>query len=165
MCASRWRTVEAVGTGGLVEVDHSLFRGDERRERGDGLRHRGQANGKCSIAVRRGASVLIDDTWRAKSTGQPSIWRSACTRGDTSRGMERRNISGTGAYEPIVGYSRAVVVGDRVHVSGTAANPADGSPPPEDIYDQTRVCSSSSAPLWSRPGAASRTSCAHASTS
>lgn len=54
--------------------------------------------------------------------------------------MERRNISGTGAYEPIVGYSRAVVVGDRVHVSGTAANPADGSPPPEDVYDQTHVC-------------------------
>src|SRR6188474_2631519 len=76
----------------------------------------------------------------ANSTGQSSIWRSACTRGDTSHAMERRNISGTGAYEPIVGYSRAVVVGDRVHVSGTAANPADGSPPPEDIYDQTRVC-------------------------
>jgi enamine deaminase RidA (YjgF/YER057c/UK114 family) len=54
--------------------------------------------------------------------------------------MERRNISGTGAYEPIVGYSRAVVAGDRVHVSGTAANPADGSPPPDDVYDQTRVC-------------------------
>ena len=54
--------------------------------------------------------------------------------------MERRNIAGTGAYEPIVGYSRAVVAGDRVHVSGTAANPPDGSPPPEDIYDQTHVC-------------------------
>jgi enamine deaminase RidA (YjgF/YER057c/UK114 family) len=54
--------------------------------------------------------------------------------------MERRLISGTGAYEPIVGYSRAVVAGDRVHVSGTAANPPDGSPPPEDIYDQTRLC-------------------------
>jgi enamine deaminase RidA (YjgF/YER057c/UK114 family) len=54
--------------------------------------------------------------------------------------MERRNISGTGAYEPIVGYSRAVVVGDRVHVSGTAPNPPDGSPPPEDIYEQTLLC-------------------------
>ena len=54
--------------------------------------------------------------------------------------MERWNIAGTGAYEPVVGYSRAVVAGDRVHVSGTAANPADGSPPPEDIYDQTHVC-------------------------
>jgi enamine deaminase RidA (YjgF/YER057c/UK114 family) len=54
--------------------------------------------------------------------------------------MERRLISGTGVYEPIVGYSRAVVAGDRVHVSGTAANPPDGSPPPEDIYDQTLLC-------------------------
>ena len=54
--------------------------------------------------------------------------------------MERRLISGTGAYEPIVGYSRAVVAGDRVHVSGTAANPPDGSPPPDDIYDQTLLC-------------------------
>ena len=54
--------------------------------------------------------------------------------------MERRLIAGTGAYEPIVGYSRAVVAGDRVHVSGTAANPPDGSPPPEDIYDQTHLC-------------------------
>lgn len=54
--------------------------------------------------------------------------------------MDRRNISGTGAYEPVVGYSRAVVAGDRVHVSGTAANPADGSPPPEGIYEQTQVC-------------------------
>ena len=54
--------------------------------------------------------------------------------------MERRLIAGTGAYEPIVGYSRAVVAGDRVHVSGTAANPPDGSPPPEDVYDQTLLC-------------------------
>jgi enamine deaminase RidA (YjgF/YER057c/UK114 family) len=54
--------------------------------------------------------------------------------------MERRLIAGTGAYEPIVGYSRAVVAGDRVHVSGTAASPPDGSPPPEDIYEQTLLC-------------------------
>jgi enamine deaminase RidA (YjgF/YER057c/UK114 family) len=54
--------------------------------------------------------------------------------------MERRNIAGTGAYEGVVGYSRAVVAGDRVHVSGTAANPADGSPPPEGVYEQTHVC-------------------------
>ncbi len=54
--------------------------------------------------------------------------------------MERRLIAGTGAYEPIVGYSRAVVAGDRVHVSGTAANPPDGSPPPEDIHEQTLLC-------------------------
>ena len=27
-----------------------------------------------------------------------------------------------------------------MHVSGTAANPPDGSPPPEDVYDQTLLC-------------------------
>jgi len=54
--------------------------------------------------------------------------------------MERRLISGHSPYEPIVGYSRAVVVGDRVFVAGTAPIPADGSPPPEDPYEQARLC-------------------------
>jgi len=39
-----------------------------------------------------------------------------------------------------MGYSRAVVVGDRVYVAGTAPIPADGSPPPEDSYEQARLC-------------------------
>ena len=54
--------------------------------------------------------------------------------------MERRLISGHSPYEPIMGYSRAVVAGDRVHVAGTAAIPPDGSPPPEDAYEQARLC-------------------------
>lgn len=39
-----------------------------------------------------------------------------------------------------MGYSRAVVAGERVYVAGTAPIPADGSPPPEDAYEQTRLC-------------------------
>jgi enamine deaminase RidA (YjgF/YER057c/UK114 family) len=54
--------------------------------------------------------------------------------------MERRLISGHSPYESIVGFSRAVVAGDRVHVAGTAPIPADGSPPPEAAYDQARLC-------------------------
>jgi enamine deaminase RidA (YjgF/YER057c/UK114 family) len=44
---------------------------------------------------------------------------------------ERRRISSGSPYEPTIGFSRAVVVGDRVLVSGTGPVFPDGSCPPD----------------------------------
>jgi enamine deaminase RidA (YjgF/YER057c/UK114 family) len=46
----------------------------------------------------------------------------------------RQNISGTSPFEPIIGFSRAVRVGNTVHVSGTGPVGADS----EDAAGQTR---------------------------
>ena len=54
--------------------------------------------------------------------------------------MNRRLISSGSPFEPVVGYSRAVVVGDRVFVAGTAPIMPDGGDPPADAYGQARRC-------------------------
>jgi enamine deaminase RidA (YjgF/YER057c/UK114 family) len=50
--------------------------------------------------------------------------------------MTRTNIPGTSPYEPIIGFSRAVRIGNNVHVSGTGPVGADDG----DIAQQTEQC-------------------------
>jgi len=50
--------------------------------------------------------------------------------------MARTNIPGTSPYEPIIGFSRAVRIGNHVHVSGTGPVGADD----RDVAEQTDQC-------------------------
>lgn len=53
--------------------------------------------------------------------------------------MARRNVSSGSPYEPVIGFSRAVRMGDRILVSGTAPIWPDGEVDP-DPGVQTRRC-------------------------
>jgi enamine deaminase RidA (YjgF/YER057c/UK114 family) len=50
--------------------------------------------------------------------------------------MSRTNIPGTSPFEPIIGFSRAVRIGNHVHVSGTGPVGADEA----DVAGQTDQC-------------------------
>jgi enamine deaminase RidA (YjgF/YER057c/UK114 family) len=54
--------------------------------------------------------------------------------------VERRLISSGSPFEPVWGFSRAVVAGGMIFVSGTAPVMPDGSDPPVDAYGQARRC-------------------------
>jgi enamine deaminase RidA (YjgF/YER057c/UK114 family) len=54
--------------------------------------------------------------------------------------MERRRVASGSPYEPVIGFSRAIVAGHHVSVSGTAPIMPDGAVPPADAYGQAKRC-------------------------
>src|SRR6266516_2185337 len=96
-------------------------------------------------SLSRGPCVVITSPPRrtpaaATLAPQPSICRRAYTRRDTSRVVDRRQISSGSAWEERFGYSRAVVVGEHVHVGGTAPQMPGDADPPQGAYEQARRC-------------------------
>jgi enamine deaminase RidA (YjgF/YER057c/UK114 family) len=55
--------------------------------------------------------------------------------------MERKLVSSGSAFEPVIGFSRAVRVGPHIAVAGTAPiAPGGGTACPGDLYGQTMRC-------------------------
>jgi enamine deaminase RidA (YjgF/YER057c/UK114 family) len=54
--------------------------------------------------------------------------------------VDRRLVSSGAPWERTYGYSRAVVAGPQVHVSGTAPVMPGNADPPADAYGQARRC-------------------------
>ena len=54
--------------------------------------------------------------------------------------MNRQLISSGSPYEPVMGFSRAVRVGQHVFVAGTAPVMPEGEELPADAYSQTKRC-------------------------
>jgi enamine deaminase RidA (YjgF/YER057c/UK114 family) len=54
--------------------------------------------------------------------------------------MDRRRVASGSPYEPVIGFSRAVVAGNHVSVSATAPIVPDGAEPPVDAYGQAKRC-------------------------
>jgi enamine deaminase RidA (YjgF/YER057c/UK114 family) len=54
--------------------------------------------------------------------------------------VQRQRISGHSPYESVFGFSRAIVVGDRILVAGTAPVPPGGGSPPPEAHAQAKLC-------------------------
>lgn len=54
--------------------------------------------------------------------------------------MTENRVRSGSPYEQAYGFCRALRVGDRIEVSGTAPIPQDGSDPPGDAHGQMKLC-------------------------
>jgi enamine deaminase RidA (YjgF/YER057c/UK114 family) len=54
--------------------------------------------------------------------------------------MDRRRVASGSPYEPVIGFSRAIVAGNHVSVAATAPIVPDGAEPPVGAYDQAKRC-------------------------
>ena len=125
--------------GRLVQVERPLLRGDEARERRHRLRHRRPAE----LARGRRVRTAFRGQKRHRRRRGPRASRRRApeppSRVDT-RSMNRQLISSGSPYEPVMGFSRAVRVGQHVFVAGTAPVMPEGEELPSDAYGQTKRC-------------------------
>src|ERR671924_206335 len=138
-CASRCRTVEP---GGPAGASRSTTPSSAATRTASAVASfvtdahpSATSRGPCVATTSPGRTTPAD----ACSAPQSSTCRSASTRRYYER-VERQLISSGSSWEERYGYSRAVVAGDRVHVSGTAPVMPGDADPPSDPYGQARRC-------------------------
>ena len=139
-CASRWRTVEPGGPAGSSRSTTPSSAATSAASAVDGLRHGRPAELAAPPARATATHALRRDHAGRRVLGAPLVDLPQGVQGRAILArVERRRIAGHAPMEPVVGYSRAVVAGGHVYVSGTAPIPADGSEPPESAYEQARL--------------------------
>ena len=136
-CASRWRTVEPGGPAGSSRSTTPSSAATSTASAATGFDTEARRTARAASPRVATTSPARVTPAAANGTSQASIWCRASTDGDTRPcRWSAGSSSGHSPYEASSGYSRAVVAGDRVHVSGTAPIPPDGSRPPERAYEQ-----------------------------
>ena len=142
-----------------------LPRPPQAREGGQELRDRGPRKRCSPFAGRARFSGRIGDP-NGRSTGRATPRPAAAPpRAAILAPVERRLVPADSPYAPIVGYSRAVRVGDQIHVSGTAAVMPDGALSRPGHTPRRGGASKSSSTRSRNSAPAPRTWFAHASTS
>jgi enamine deaminase RidA (YjgF/YER057c/UK114 family) len=136
--------------GLLVEVDDPLLGGHQDRDRGGELRDRCPRKFELLVA-RNGLDTPRHRDRRVVARPRPNLRESL--HGAETNGVERQLISSGAAFEDRVGYSRAVRVGSHVWISGTAPIMPNDADPPDDAFEQARICLEIVASALSKAGA------------
>src|SRR4051794_9672341 len=136
--ASRCRTVDPGGPAGSSRSSVPSSAATRQASAVTGFVTDAQPNSPpfpCTNSV-PWAEATPTATW---SAGHSSTSPRASISVDT-RSMNRQLISSGSPYEPVMGFSRAVRVGQHVFVAGTAPVMPEGEELPDDAYGQTKRC-------------------------
>src|SRR4051812_23666322 len=137
-CASRCRTVDPGGPAGSSRS--STPSSAATRQASPVASFEIDAQRNSSALPCRNSVCWADVTPTAtRCAGQASTSPRASISMDT-RSMHRQLISSGSPYEPVMGFSRAVRVGQHVFVAGTAPVMPAGEELPSDAYGQTKRC-------------------------
>ena len=91
--------------------------------------------------VNHASSAVVSVTSGIGFFIMPTPYRAGVTRlARTMRAMSKRRVTSGSRWEPEYGFSRAVALGDRIEIAGTAPIPPEGEPLAATAYGQMLRC-------------------------